>query len=164
MAISFPISPIIGQIYTLPSGESWEWNGSAWESLGSPGVTGPAGPAGPTGPTGPTGATGPTEPDLQVSASPILNISYVSGQAYYLIGADTSLNAIQVILPLASLGRLVIYIKDIGVNSYTNNITITASGSDTIITTTTGNTYAVLEADGGALIFSSDGINTWWLM
>jgi hypothetical protein len=52
MAISFPISPSIGQIYTLPTGEAWEWNGSAWQTLGSPGVTGPAGPVGPTGPAG----------------------------------------------------------------------------------------------------------------
>jgi hypothetical protein len=57
MPISFPTSPSIGQIYTLPTGESWEWNGSAWQSLGYPGVTGPAGPTGPTGDTGPTGPT-----------------------------------------------------------------------------------------------------------
>jgi len=50
MAISFPPSPSLGQIYTLPSGQAWKWNGSAWDSLGSPGVTGPAGPAGPNGP------------------------------------------------------------------------------------------------------------------
>ena len=65
MAISFPLSPSLGQIYTLPTGESWEWNGSAWQTLGSPGVTGPAGPQGPTGPTGatgPTGSAGPTGP------------------------------------------------------------------------------------------------------
>ena len=55
MAISFPPSPTVGQIYTLPSGQAWKWNGSAWDSLGSPGVTGPAGPAGPTGPVGPNG-------------------------------------------------------------------------------------------------------------
>jgi len=52
MAIVFPSSPTLGQIYTLPNGESWEWNGFAWQSLGSPGVTGPAGPIGPTGANG----------------------------------------------------------------------------------------------------------------
>ena len=56
MPITFPISPSIGQIYTLPTGESWEWNGSAWQTLGSPGATGPIGPQGPTGATGPAGA------------------------------------------------------------------------------------------------------------
>ena len=75
MAISFPTSPSIGQIYTLPTGEAWRWNGSAWESLGSPGFTGPAGPAGPTGATGPTGpsgaagATGPTGPSGAAGAT-----------------------------------------------------------------------------------------------
>jgi len=51
MPIVFPSSPSLGQIYILPTGESWEWNGSAWQTLGSPGVTGPAGPQGPTGPS-----------------------------------------------------------------------------------------------------------------
>jgi hypothetical protein len=60
MPISFPTSPSIGQIYLLPTGEAWEWNGDAWQSLGSPGVTGPAGPGGPTGSTGATGSTGST--------------------------------------------------------------------------------------------------------
>ena len=65
MPISFPTSPSIGQIYVLPTGEAWEWNGDAWQSLGTPSVTGPAGPAGPAGSTGATGtgitgATGPT--------------------------------------------------------------------------------------------------------
>ena len=58
MPISFPTSPSIGQKYILPTGETWEWNGDSWESLGFPGATGPAGPVGPTGPTGVTGATG----------------------------------------------------------------------------------------------------------
>jgi hypothetical protein len=35
MAISFPTSPSIGQIYALATGEAWEWNGSAWQTLGS---------------------------------------------------------------------------------------------------------------------------------
>jgi hypothetical protein len=48
MAINFPQSPSIGQIYTLPTGESWRWNGSAWSALGGsiitiPGQTGPQG-------------------------------------------------------------------------------------------------------------------------
>jgi hypothetical protein len=60
MPIVFPSSPSLGQIYILPTGESWEWNGSAWQTLGSPGVTGPAGPQGPTGPTGPQGIQGVT--------------------------------------------------------------------------------------------------------
>ena len=60
MAIVFPSLPNLGQIYTLPNGESWEWNGFAWQSLGSPGIIGPAGQTGETGPTGSIGQTGPT--------------------------------------------------------------------------------------------------------
>jgi hypothetical protein len=60
MPISFPTSPTLGQIYTLPTGQSWRWNGDAWESVGSPYVVGPQGPAGPSGPTGGTGPTGVT--------------------------------------------------------------------------------------------------------
>jgi len=48
MAISFPTSPSIGQIYTLATGEAWEWNGSAWQTLGS-NILGPQGATGPQG-------------------------------------------------------------------------------------------------------------------
>jgi hypothetical protein len=54
MALLFPSSPTIGQIYTSPLGQQWEWNGEAWESI----VPGGTGPTGPTGSNGPTGATG----------------------------------------------------------------------------------------------------------
>jgi hypothetical protein len=83
MAIDFPISPEIGEIYTFGP-QTYVWNGTAWRlvrtsavgptgptgpagedstAIGSTGPTGPEGPTGPTGPastvTGPTGATGP---------------------------------------------------------------------------------------------------------
>jgi hypothetical protein len=54
MALLFPSSPTIGQIYTSPLGQQWEWNGEAWESI----VPGGTGPTGPTGSNGLTGATG----------------------------------------------------------------------------------------------------------
>jgi hypothetical protein len=60
MPILFPISPVTGQIYTAPSGQSWRWNGAAWESLGSPAFVGTGGSTGATGATGSTGATGTT--------------------------------------------------------------------------------------------------------
>jgi hypothetical protein len=62
MPISFPVSPATGQIYSLISGEAWEWDGSAWRSAGSPGETGPIGPIGPQGIRGVTGETGNTGP------------------------------------------------------------------------------------------------------
>jgi hypothetical protein len=80
MSISFPTSPSIGQIYVLPTGESWKWNGSAWQTLGSPGPTG-SGPAGVTGPTGPQGIQGPTgSQGLHGSTGPTGSLS-ISGTA-----------------------------------------------------------------------------------
>ena len=71
MAINFPTSPTVGQIYNF-SQRSWIWNGEGWQAAPGPltaGATGPTGPtgAGATGPTGagatgPTGADGPTGP------------------------------------------------------------------------------------------------------
>lgn len=59
MAINFPSSPTIGQVYTY-AGRSWQWNGYGWEAYPGPALVGPTGPTGSTGGTGPTGATGPT--------------------------------------------------------------------------------------------------------
>lgn len=63
MAIVFPSSPVLGQVYSLPNGDSWQWNGFAWESLGTnslgpQGSQGPQGPAGTQGSQGPQGSTG----------------------------------------------------------------------------------------------------------
>ena len=58
--IRFPSNPSIGQIYTVPSGESWVWNGYAWDIAG--GGPGGGGATGPTGPEGPAGAQGPEGP------------------------------------------------------------------------------------------------------
>lgn len=227
MSIVFPSSPSIGQIYSLPTGESWQWNGFAWESLGegTVGATGPTGPTGPTGatgvtgpsggpigptgatgttgttgstgatgatgttgstgatgatgetgatgatgetgatgPTGETGATGPSEADIQVTSSSPYNINYTPGNYLYVIGADTTSNPITLYLPPASSGKIVVHIKDIGANSYTNNITVNPTGADTIITTIIGDTSFIIQSDGGAVICASNGSNTWWLM
>jgi len=64
MAINFPSSPTVGQIYTF-AGRSWEWNGQGWQAYPGPALVGPTGPTGSignTGPTGPTGVGGPTGP------------------------------------------------------------------------------------------------------
>jgi len=63
MAINWPIGPSLGQIYTSPLGDKWEWNGYAWDSVGGTGLTGPQGPQGPTGADGADGATGPAGAD-----------------------------------------------------------------------------------------------------
>lgn len=85
MPIVFPSSPSLGQIYTLPTGESWEWNGSAWQTLGSPGVTGPVGPQGPTGPTGPQGIQGPTGTTGATGSQGIQGIQGPTGPSIILI-------------------------------------------------------------------------------
>jgi hypothetical protein len=87
MAIDFPNSPTLNQVFTVGT-NSWTWNGSRWNVVrtgvtgptgpqgpqGIQGLTGPEGPqgpqgiqgvtgaTGPQGPTGPTGATGPQGP------------------------------------------------------------------------------------------------------
>lgn len=61
MAINFPTSPTVGQIYNF-SQRSWIWNGEGWQAAPGPLTAGATGPTGPTGagPTGPTGGIGPT--------------------------------------------------------------------------------------------------------
>lgn len=98
------------------------------------------------------------------------NYTYVSGATYSalttdnVIGVDTSISATTVYLPDSiTSGRLRYDIKDIGLNSFNNNITIVSSGSDTIISTENSNTV-ILESDGGALIIFNTGTGTWLQM
>ncbi len=69
MAIDFPNSPTIGQIFT--SGDNkWEWDGTSWNVVPTELPAGATGPTGPTGATGPIGATGPTVyPDAGMAVS-----------------------------------------------------------------------------------------------
>ena len=62
--INWPVPTTVGEIYTSPNGDKWEWNGYGWDTFGSIGITGPIGPTGGTGPAGATGAgaTGPIGP------------------------------------------------------------------------------------------------------
>ena len=65
MAISFPPSPVLNQIYTIPSSTvSYRWDGEKWTSYSTTAVSGVpvSGPPGPPGSTGPDGATGPEGP------------------------------------------------------------------------------------------------------
>lgn len=48
MAINFPTSPSINQVYTY-SGKSWLWNGQGWQAYPGPAAVGPTGPTGPLG-------------------------------------------------------------------------------------------------------------------
>lgn len=91
-------------------------------------------------------------------------IGTTAGIFQYLVGVDTSTNSVQVSLPPANFGKIIINLKDIGCNSLTNNITILPNGLDTIIDTSIGSTSTTLAADGGAMIFGSNGTDTWWQM
>ena len=63
MAIDFPNSPTVGQVYpspAVPGTPIYQWDGNKWVMLLSGGVTGPTGVTGPPGSGGSVGATGPT--------------------------------------------------------------------------------------------------------
>ena len=98
------------------------------------------------------------------------NITTVTGTTYSatttddVIGIDSSTNTVTLYLPdSVSSGRLRYDIKDIGVNSFNNPITIQAAGSDTIITTSVVSSFE-LSADGGAVILVNTGTGQWWQM
>jgi hypothetical protein len=98
------------------------------------------------------------------------NITTVTGTTYSatttddVIGIDSSTNTVTLYLPdSVSSGRLRYDIKDIGVNSFNNSITIQAAGSDTIITTSVVSSFE-LSADGGAIILVNTGTGQWWQM
>ena len=99
-----------------------------------------------------------------------LNVTVVTGATYSatssdnVIGVDTSLIPVTIYLPDSVSTGIVRYeVKDIGVNSYQNPITIQANISDTIITTDLVSSFD-LSADGGAVILVSTGSGQWWQM
>ena len=107
--------------------------------------------------------------DVSATSSP-LNITTVSTTAYTatindeIIGVDTSSNAVTIRLPDSiSSGTLRYEIKDIGFNSRSNPITIQASGSDSIRTTSLVSSFT-LSADGGAVVLINTGTREWWQM
>ncbi len=64
MAINFPNSPVLNDTYSY-GGNTWQWDGESWVSLGQTpdaGPQGPQGPSGAAGPQGPQGAAGSTGP------------------------------------------------------------------------------------------------------
>ena len=98
------------------------------------------------------------------------NITTVTGTTYSatttddVIGVDSSINVVIIYLPdSTTIGKLRYDIKDIGVNSFNNPITIKAAGSDTIITTSVVDSFE-LSSDGGAIILVNNGIGQWWQM
>lgn len=77
---------------------------------------------------------------------------------------DTTSTAININLPSASIGKVVIPFKDIGCNSNENNITINRVGSDTITDSSKNQTSTIIATDGFSGQFLSNGVDTWYLL
>ena len=103
------------------------------------------------------------EKNNQVSVVTV-KLPYSATTTDEVIGVDTSSNLVTVFLPDSNSSGTIRYeIKDIGLNSFTNPITIQAAGSDTIITTSIVSSFD-LSTDGGAIILVNTGIGQWWQM
>lgn len=96
------------------------------------------------------------------------NVTTVTGSTYSatttdnVIGIDSSTNTVTLYLPdSVSSGRLRYDIKDTGLNSLTNNITVLASGTDTIITSSSVSSI-VLSNNGVSITLINDGSGQWW--
>ena len=114
--------------------------------------------------------TNPSTNQIKIDVTPTLNITTVSTTTYTattsdeIIGVDTSSNAVTITLPDSlSSGTLRYEIKDIGFNSRSNPITIQASGSDGIRTTSLVSSFT-LSADGGAVVLINTATREWWQM
>ena len=122
--------------------------------------------------TGGTNVTlsNPSTNQIKIDVSSSLSVVSVTGTTYSattsddVIGFDTSSVEPTLFLPdSTSSGTKRYEVKDIGVNSRRNPITIQAAGSDTIITTSVVSSFE-LSADGGAVILVSTGTGQWWQM
>ena len=102
-------------------------------------------------------------PDVSSYSAATVTLTNTANTYTYYAGFDTTSNSIDVTLPAASTGKVSYTMKDIGCNSETNIIRFIAAGSDTIITTVTGDTSVDLATNGGAIVLTSDGVSSWWL-
>jgi hypothetical protein len=91
----------------------------------------------------------------------ITSSTYLVKETDYRLGVRyTETGSCTISLPLiSSIGELDLRIKDEGGNSDLNNITINASGSDTI----DGSSNVILDRDYIAISLYNDGINKWFI-
>ena len=81
------------------------------------------------------------------------------------VGVDSSVGSFTITLPRADvIGEKIMWIKDIGANSFNNNIIIETKLGDTIIDVASGQTSTIIGVNGGALALSSDGFNEYWVI
>jgi len=135
MAIDFPNSPSINDVFTVGS-TSWTWNGATWNVVRIPtGATGPSGPSGPSGSTGPSGATGPEGPATVLQNSQSSSYSVVASDNGKYIDITTGGVTIDTSTAMTAGQNFVIY------NNSGSSQTITATGVTLRLagTATTGN-------------------------
>ena len=77
---------------------------------------------------------------------------------------ETTSTAIDIDLPLASVGKLKIPYKDIGANASANPVTVSTVGSDKLVTSQVNQTSVVINSDGDSGAFLSNGVDTWYLL
>ena len=99
-----------------------------------------------------------------VSVTSITGSSYSAITSDEIIGLDTTSISPTIFLPdSTAAGKVRFEIKDIGLNARTNPITIQATGSDTIITTSIVSSTQIF-VDGGSIVLVSTGSGQWWQM
>jgi hypothetical protein len=110
--INWPIPSFIGELYTSPNGDVWEWNGNAWIGLESfvPGPTGTTGATGATGPQGVTGINGATGPQGPTGAA-----GAGGATGYHLSAYDTTTQTAVINTPTA---------MELNTNAFSNGISI----------------------------------------
>lgn len=96
MAINFPTSPSVNDIYTYGD-RRWIFNGTSWISTVYPNrILNITGPTGSQGPVGPTGAQGPTGVGYSINGITNTNITLTGGTG---ISVNSSSNTITVFSP-----------------------------------------------------------------
>ena len=111
-----------------------------------------------------TGQTGSTTTTFNpIVTEPVTSIVNLTDEET-VVGIDTSLSAITVNLPdSVATGQITYFVKDIGFNAVTNNITINPNGSDNIYFTSIVSAVTI-NTNGGAYILTNNGSGSWYIM
>jgi hypothetical protein len=169
MAIDFPSSPSLSQVYSF-GGRSWIWNGTQWLGYNT-GATGPTGYTGYTGYTGFTGYTGPsltpagTTGQLQVNNSGSLGAvsSGTTGQALVSQGAGVSPSFDTLSVSGGGTGLTTLTANNVLLGNGTSALQVVAPGTNGNVLTSNGTTWTSAALAGGGLqsvqVFTSSG--TW---
>lgn len=165
MPLTFPSNPTLNQ-QTTTGGRTYQWNGQAWNLVGS-GIAGPTGPTGATSTvTGPTGPTGASYTNVVVTPTALTANTTVTG---YNPGAGD-------IFRLAVTGSTGVVIQDMGITGVAGDarllINVGATAAITLNHATGPNANArfatasqgdyVMTANGGNAIIVYDATSQVW--